>query len=62
MTITELYSNVLSGIPSAATTVAMCLVGAVSLWGYDVSLGLCHSHTCPHWGTGTTTTQPTHRT
>ena len=29
MTITELYSNVLSGIPSAATTVVMCLVGAI---------------------------------
>ena len=31
MTITELYSNVLSGIPSTATTVAMCLVGAILL-------------------------------
>ena len=29
MTIIELYSNVLSGIPSAATTVVMCLVGAI---------------------------------
>ena len=29
MTITELYGGILSNVPSAATTVVMCLVGAI---------------------------------
>ena len=31
MTITELYGGILSNVPSAATTVVMCLVGAILL-------------------------------
>ena len=29
MTITELYGGILSNVPSAATTVVMCLVGVI---------------------------------